>query len=525
MDLLEVYSDFKIERIIMFDEGLFYKMMKLRDSSDTVDERLDLGVWDSVGVLPEEEMFGIYLLWAGHDEKKFISRSENEQEAVEAARKLASVLDINFKGLVESKLQEQDEDTPEEVEVKEEPVEKPEEEPEVKEEPEEPEEPEAPEITKEYVGNTEDMNYYLISNEDDEGNIEDLKIVDQEGVDKFSAVANSIPVENAAEFLLKAIMELKIQNIEFGIFEKYLYPYVFEEEKEEEEPEETEELEDQGLEAMEEPEKPVESKKVEEVLGESKKNLLEMKLTDYNGNVFDVYLSDDGTSDTVIDVGGKEFRFDPEFTSYWRDEEGNLSEEGLKELALDVLSSMEPENYQELVSRNTESSEEVPEEENEPTIPLKKKGTEYESKTEEGYDNPGVRDGTGPHKDSMQRKEKGNVGKRKERGEDCPCSEDKVDEDEKDFEWVFSKDKTRDKQSHVLLSDVPHARQAITLGYRQKQAGKVPDWYDGSLEDFLDDLKSAISRKYPDLSISKLEETKIETKEEKLTKTFLEMLE
>lgn len=32
----------------------------------------------------------------------------------------------------------------------------------------------------------------------------------------------------------------------------------------------------------------------------------------------------------------------------------------------------------------------------------------------------GVRDGTGPHRDSYQRKVSGNVGKRKAAGEKCP---------------------------------------------------------------------------------------------------------
>ena len=37
-----------------------------------------------------------------------------------------------------------------------------------------------------------------------------------------------------------------------------------------------------------------------------------------------------------------------------------------------------------------------------------------------GYNKPGERNGTGPSKDSDQRNKKGDKGKRKERGEDCP---------------------------------------------------------------------------------------------------------
>ena len=39
---------------------------------------------------------------------------------------------------------------------------------------------------------------------------------------------------------------------------------------------------------------------------------------------------------------------------------------------------------------------------------------------ESGKDKPGERDGTGPYKGSLQRKQKGDVGKRKEKGEECP---------------------------------------------------------------------------------------------------------
>jgi hypothetical protein len=88
------------------------------------------------------------------------------------------------------------------------------------------------------------------------------------------------------------------------------------------------------------------------------KKLSEMKVTDPEGNTFDVHLVDDGTMDTVIDVSGREFRFDAEFASYWRDEEGALSEEGLKELALDALANIEEEEYAELVAKDKGEEEE-----------------------------------------------------------------------------------------------------------------------------------------------------------------------
>ena len=63
-----------------------------------------------------------------------------------------------------------------------------------------------------------------------------------------------------------------------------------------------------------------------------------MKLK-YDGETFEVWLIDDGTLDTVIEVNDIEHRFSD--TSYLRDETGALSEKGLIELAKEVIESDE----------------------------------------------------------------------------------------------------------------------------------------------------------------------------------------
>jgi len=142
---------------------------------------------------------------------------------------------------------------------------------------------------------------------------------------------------------------------------------------------------------------------------ESKNHLIEMKVTDDVGNELEIYLIDDDTSDTVISVNGREFRFDSEFVSMWRDEEtGELSEEGLKELALDAVSSLDQDDYNVLVAVDDVHEEDE----------------EDEEVVEEGIDNPGVRDGTGPAKGSAQ-KSISDKGRRKEAGEECPFEEEK----------------------------------------------------------------------------------------------------
>ncbi|MHA1883075.1 MAG: hypothetical protein ACTSUO_08525 [Candidatus Thorarchaeota archaeon] len=319
-----------------------------------------------------------------------------------------------------------------------------EEEPEVSQPSKKPEKEEEPaKVAKEYIGKTEDTHFYMISVEDDEGGVEDLQIVDQEGVKKYSAKDNNLDPTDVEGFVIKAIQDIEIDEIERSVFLKYILPQLLGEEKPREMPREPREEEGSEEEEItsEEGELPKESRKVDEqesrepmgdiwklesakedeacvalgfhceralegdvkeqkflekVFGEKwehikpkleaegsayyvwwmdgvrnfmrmhesgfetneSKSLLEMKVTDDEGNTFDVYLVDDGTLDTVIEINGREFRFSPEFASLWRDEEGELSEEGLRELALDALSNLEDEEYNALVAGGEEEVEE-----------------------------------------------------------------------------------------------------------------------------------------------------------------------
>jgi len=215
------------------------------------------------------------------------------------------------------------------------------------------------------------------------------------------------------------------------------------------------------------------------VFDESKKHLIEMKIIDHENNKFDVYLVDDGTKDTVIDIAGREFRFDADFAALWRDSEGNLSEEGLRELALDALSSLGEDDYNELLARSADVDHQdkaVGEAKvDEATMGVdyikkaksgmkdaqaamrnkdydraseildgvaddcsdgakaakkmkivaddkaeKAAAKEKEKEVDEGLNNPGVRDGSGPARGSAQRRVSGDRGKRRIKGESCP---------------------------------------------------------------------------------------------------------
>ncbi len=55
------------------------------------------------------------------------------------------------------------------------------------------------------------------------------------------------------------------------------------------------------------------------------------------GRLHDVYLCDDGTMDTVIEVDGHEVRFDD--CSEHRDADGAMTRRGLRALAIDACES------------------------------------------------------------------------------------------------------------------------------------------------------------------------------------------
>tara|TARA_R100000234_G_scaffold951_1_gene785 strand:- start:378 stop:581 length:204 start_codon:yes stop_codon:yes gene_type:complete len=52
---------------------------------------------------------------------------------------------------------------------------------------------------------------------------------------------------------------------------------------------------------------------------------------------YEIELIDDGTLDTVISINNKEFRFSSEYAEIYRDKEGYMTEEGLRELAEETI--------------------------------------------------------------------------------------------------------------------------------------------------------------------------------------------
>jgi len=52
---------------------------------------------------------------------------------------------------------------------------------------------------------------------------------------------------------------------------------------------------------------------------------------------YEIELIDDGSLDTIISIDGKEFRFSSEYAEIYRDKEGYITKEGLRELAEETI--------------------------------------------------------------------------------------------------------------------------------------------------------------------------------------------
>jgi len=142
---------------------------------------------------------------------------------------------------------------------------------------------------------------------------------------------------------------------------------------------------------------------------EEKDMIIEMIITDKEGNEVEVELAEapqvqgeDGevqpSTITNVSVNGRVFPFHEEFLQNWMNVDGELTEEGLKELALDALSGLDPEEYHALLAagpghgdedEESETSEPSPELEVE-AEPVSDEDEEvpFESVNEEDGDDP-----------------------------------------------------------------------------------------------------------------------------------------
>lgn len=57
----------------------------------------------------------------------------------------------------------------------------------------------------------------------------------------------------------------------------------------------------------------------------------------YVGQMQEVHLVDDGTLDTVLELNGREVRYDQEYAALFREKDGTLSNDGMRRLAVEAL--------------------------------------------------------------------------------------------------------------------------------------------------------------------------------------------
>jgi len=233
---------------------------------------------------------------------------------------------------------------------------------------------------KEYVGKSEDTHFYMVPEKNDQGEIIDMKIVDQEENQLFSAEENGIEPTDMSLFLNTVFRDsdVGISEIDRQVIVKYIIPAAEQEivndmEDEEEElagddlpaddlgaedefaeedveaPEGEgdfeEELDDEGDEEMESP------KKKKELMRPMESKLTE-KRVEFDGHDFDVQLVDEGAEATVISVNGREFSFDSGFAELFH-EDGALTESGVEELAKDALANLGQEEFEALAEASS----------------------------------------------------------------------------------------------------------------------------------------------------------------------------
>ena len=63
----------------------------------------------------------------------------------------------------------------------------------------------------------------------------------------------------------------------------------------------------------------------------------------FAGHMHEVFLSDDGTLDTVIEVDGHEVRFEREYARPYRTRDGAMTDGGLRALAIEALGLVDGE--------------------------------------------------------------------------------------------------------------------------------------------------------------------------------------
>lgn len=210
-------------------------------------------------------------------------------------------------------------------------------------------------LEKIYLGQAGDTHFYVVSDKNEAGMTEDLQVTDQEGNVIVSAKESGLDIGDVSAFILGAIQDEALQGaqLERSVVMQYLVPQV---EAELEEPEG--ELGNEPGAGKEKPapgeeeEQPAEENPVpRESRVKESKEAPGMLVEDAKGNSFSVELVDEGTAgETVLSINGREFRFQEAMVKVFADN-GELTDESIKELVLQTLGHLGEPDYAELVGQ------------------------------------------------------------------------------------------------------------------------------------------------------------------------------
>ncbi|MFA5397718.1 MAG: hypothetical protein WC346_17045, partial [Methanogenium sp.] len=195
---------------------------------------------------------------------------------------------------------------------------------------------------KMFFGKKNDKFYYIQpAGGEEEGSKTGFEIIDAEGKVVLTSKDVEAQGEEVYDFILEAVKKLEVEMISFDIFIQFIAPKIEELKQEEEE-------ESIGVDNTEDEFAPVEDEEPVAAPVESKQ-LHEVKVT-LDRREFDVHLLDETGGDATISISGKDFKLNNAFLTAYR-KDGKITEDVLRELALDVLANIDDEQFEVLATK------------------------------------------------------------------------------------------------------------------------------------------------------------------------------
>ena len=231
------------------------------------------------------------------------------------------------------------------------------------------------EIDKEYFGsNGDDTFYYMVSSEEEDQ--DDIKILDQDGEEVYSALARELDLEDVTAIIVDAVTELEMDSVSYEIIVKYIFPKLKEDDEENEEevvpaedeeqaeipaddeemPEEDEDIPmesvskanetkkaDKAKKDKDEKAKKAEKEKADKVKKAEKEKAKKAKKNEnvitheIDGKKHSAYIVEKTEAYVKVKVNEKEYKLNSPFAEVYKNENGDITNECMKELIEDFV--------------------------------------------------------------------------------------------------------------------------------------------------------------------------------------------